>query len=59
MKNPIVVYTGRMARKLLREGYTIGDIKADQTDPDRKRSIFFFKNEDGILDMVKKICKEK
>lgn len=48
-----------MARKLLREGYTIVDIKADQTDPDRKRSLFFFKNEDGILDMVKKICKEK
>lgn len=24
-----------------------------------ERSIFFFKNEDGILDMVKKICKEK
>ena len=42
-----------------KEGYTIVDIKADQTDPDRKRSIFFFKNEDGILDMVKKICKEK
>ena len=41
------------------KGYTIVDIKADQTDPDRKRSIFFFKNEDGILDMVKKICKEK
>ena len=38
------------ARKLLKEGFTLVDIKPDKTDFEGKRSVFVFKNEDGILE---------
>ena len=48
MEDRIVVFTAKMAKRLLAMGYTIVDIKQDKYDEDRKRSIFFFKNENGL-----------
>nr|DAH23403.1 MAG TPA: hypothetical protein [Bacteriophage sp.] len=33
-------------------GYTLVDIKPDKMDVDHKRSVFVFKNEDGILENI-------
>lgn len=53
MKEYVTVFTAQKARQLLKEGFTITDIKADKTDDDHKRSIFIFKNEEGLLDRLK------
>lgn len=53
MKEFVTVFTAQKARQLLKEGFTIADIKADKTDVDHKRSIFIFRNEEGLLDRLK------
>ena len=55
MKEFVTVFTAQKARQLLKEGFTIADIKADKTDVDHKRSIFIFKNEEGLLDILKNL----
>lgn len=57
-KTAITIFTASTARKLLKDGYVIADIKADKTDPDGKRTVFVFKNENNIMDKVKEY-KEK
>lgn len=57
-KNAVTIFSASTARKLLKDGYTISDIKADRTDPDGKRTVFVFKNENNIMDKVKEY-KEK
>lgn len=52
-KETIVIFTANTARRLLKDGFTITDIKPDKTDPDGKRSVFVFKNEDGLLEKIK------
>lgn len=51
-KDVITVFTAKVARKLLREGFTIVDIKPDRLDPDHKRTLFLFKNEDGLMEKI-------
>lgn len=52
-KETIVIFTAKKARALLKMGcYTLVDIKPDKTDPDGKRSVFIFKNENGILENI-------
>lgn len=51
----IVIYTNKLARQLLRAGYTIVDVKANKADPDRKRSVFVFKIEDGLIETMHNI----
>ena len=53
MKEYVTVFTAQKSRQLLKEGFTITDIKAEKTDDDNKRSIFIFKNEEGLLDRLK------
>ena len=53
-KKAITIFTANVARKLLKEGiFTLVDIKPDKTDPDGKRTVFVFKNENNIMDKVK------
>ena len=52
MKETVTVFTAKKTRELLKEGYTIVDVKPDKLDPDRKRSIFVFKNEDGLMEKL-------
>lgn len=51
-KDVITVFTAKKARKLLKEGYTIVDIKPDKTDFEGKRTLFLFKYEDGIMESL-------
>lgn len=51
-KDVITVFTAKKARKLLREGFTIVDIKPDKTDFEGKRTLFLFKYEDGIMESL-------
>ena len=41
-KKTVIIFTAKKARKLLKEGLTLVDIKTE--------SVFVFKNEDGILE---------
>ena len=52
-KDTIIIFTAKKSRALLKMGYTLVDIKPDKTDPDRKRSVFVFKNENGLLEKLK------
>jgi len=47
---PVVIFTAKKAKQLLKRGYRMIDIKPDNTDPDRKRSVFIFEFAKGILD---------
>lgn len=53
MKSFVSVFTASVARKLLAHGYSIVDIKPDRNDPDGKRSVFVFKNEAGLEELIK------
>ena len=57
-KNFVTIFTANVARKLLKDGYVIADIKPDKTDMDGKRSVFVFKNENNIMEKIKEY-KEK
>lgn len=52
-KDTVIIFTAKKSRALLKMGYTLVDIKPDKTDPDGKRSVFVFKNEEGILEKIK------
>lgn len=53
MKEYIVIFTASKARMLLKEGYTLIDIKPDKMDPSHKRSVFVFKYDDGLAEKLK------
>ena len=57
-KKAITIFTASTARKLLKDGYTLVDIKPDKTDVDGKRTVFVFKNENNIMEKIKEY-KEK
>ena len=57
-KNTIVILTAKTARKLLKDGFTLIDIKPDKNDPNGKRSVFIFRNDDNLLEKIKEY-KEK
>ena len=58
-KKAITIFTANVARKLLKEGiFTLVDIKPDKTDPDGKRTVFVFKNENNIMDKIKEYKRE-
>lgn len=52
-KTAITIFTANVARKLLKDGYIITDIKPDKTDLDGKRSVFVFRNENNIMEKIK------
>lgn len=52
-KDTVIIFTAKKARALLKMGcYTLVDIKPDKTDVDHKRSVFVFKNDNGILENI-------
>lgn len=58
-KKAITIFTAKVARDLLKNGFTIIDIKPDKTDADGKRSVFIFKNENGIMERIHKVNSAK
>ena len=59
MKNFVNVFTASMAKKLLSKGYVIADLKQDKCDPEGKRSIFVFKNKEGLEEEIQAIIKKE
>ena len=57
-KKAITVFTAKIARELLHDGYTLVDIKPDKKDPDGKRSVFVFRIENGLLDKIREYKEE-
>ena len=53
MQATVVICSAKMARKFLKDGYSIVDIKPDKTDLEGKRSVFVFKNDNGIRDKMR------
>lgn len=54
-KKAILVFTGELARKLLKDGYTIIDVKPHRNL--KNASVFVFKNEDGLEDKIRQYTK--
>lgn len=52
-KEAITIFTAKVARELLKEGFTLIDIKPDKNDPDGKRSVFVFKNDENLSEKMK------
>lgn len=53
LKREVIIFSANVARRLLKDGYTITDIKPDKTDEDGKRTVFVFKNENNIMEKIK------
>jgi len=51
-KDSIVIFTAKAARKLLKEGFTIVDVKPDKNDIDGKRSVFVFKYDERLMEKL-------
>ena len=49
----IIVFTGKVARELLRRGYTIIDVKPDKAN--KIKSVYVFKRENKIENEIAKI----
>ena len=57
-KKAITIFTAKVARELLKDGFTLIDIKPDKNDPDGKRSVLIFRNDENLLEKIKEY-KEK
>ncbi|AMJ41712.1 hypothetical protein [Anaerotignum propionicum] len=51
-KDSIVIFTAKAARKLLKEGFTMIDIKPDKNDIDGKRSVFVFEYSKELMEKL-------
>ena len=56
-RDAVVVWCCKIARKLLKLGYTIIDIKPAREN--RERSVFVFRNENNIDDVIHDMLKEE
>ncbi len=52
-RDSIVIFTAKAARKLLKDGFTIIDIKPDKNDFDGKRSVFVFEYAENLMEKLK------
>ena len=59
MKENLMVFTAEMARQLLKRGYSVVDIKPDKLDSTGKRSVFVFKNDDGLQEAISELVRKK
>ena len=55
----IMIFTASMARKLIQMGYKVVDIKPDRNDPDGKRTVFVFDNDNDLYKVVNDLTVEK
>lgn len=53
-KEGIIIFAGKVARELLRRGYTIIDVKPDKTN--KIKSIFVFRRENNIEKVLHEIA---
>lgn len=57
-KEVISVFTSSVARQLLHLGYVIVDIKPNRRC-EEEQTIYLFKNQDGLIDDITKLVREK
>lgn len=57
-KEYLTIFTAKIARQLLRENFEIVDLKPDKLDPDHKKTIFVFRNKEGLLERLKELKRE-
>ena len=55
MRKDVLVFTGRMAKELLRRGYTIIDVKPHNNLVNA--TVFVFKNEGSIMNEIRLLKK--
>ena len=54
MQNNVkLIFTAKLARYLLKQGYKIIDIKPNKDNPDR--TVFVFKDCDGLKELIRKV----
>lgn len=54
-KDSVCVFYASVAKSLLKDGYQIIDLKPDKFDLDKKRTIFIFKNQTGLLKRIEEL----
>lgn len=54
-RSTVLVYYAAMAKQLLKLGYQIVDLKKDKFDKDGKKTVFVFKNENNLEDVIGKM----
>lgn len=59
MRKTVNVFTAACAKELLKLGYQIIDLKKDKYDEDGKRTVFVFKNEDGLEEIIKRFSTKR
>ena len=52
MKDTIIIFAASKARKLLKEGFQIVDIKPNRRDETHMQSVFVFKYDEKILNFL-------
>lgn len=52
-KNTVVIFTAKLARKLLKDGEHLVDIKPDKLDRSGKRSVFVFEKTERLSEVLK------
>lgn len=58
-KKDIVIFSANVARRLLRDGYIIIDIKPDKKDTSGMKTVFVFRNENNIMKKIEEYKKEQ
>lgn len=56
-KKTQIIFSPQLARQLLKENYCIIDIQPNTTNPER--TVFFFKNEEGLETVINKYQQNK
>lgn len=54
-KENICVFYASVAKSLLKDGYQIVDLKPDKYDSDKKRTIFVFRNQNGLVERIEEL----
>jgi hypothetical protein len=55
MENDVkLIFTAKLARHLLKQGYQIVDIKPNKDNPER--TVFIFMDCEGLKESIKRIC---
>ena len=54
-KDGILVFYASVAKSLLKDGFQIIDLKPDKYDLDKKRTIFVFRNQSGLVERIEEI----
>lgn len=57
-KNSIIIFAPSKARKLLKEGFTLIDIKPDKKDTTYQRSLFVFQRTDELMNRLRELKSE-